>query len=609
MFTNDEISQRRSKLSSAKLVLLKQRLQGKSVQKAPGSRIPRRREQDLAPLSSTQQRLWFLDQLQPQSPVYNIPAVLRLEGSLSVSVLEQSINHIITRHETLRTTFTANEEQSMQVIAPILVLSVPVIDLATLPTSEREREVERLATDESLRPFDLQHGPLMRATLLRFSAEEHMLLLTVHHIIADAWSLGIVFTQELVANYIAFSNGLPSPLPELPTQYTDFSVWQQGWLQESQEAQSQIAYWKQHLADASSVLELPTDHPRPAIQSFLGTSHTLEISPTLTEALRDLSQKEGVTLFMTLVAAFSALLYRYTGQTDMLIGTPIANRTMPELEHLIGFFANTVALRIDLSGNLSFRELLKRIELETTAAYAHQNLPFEKVVEELHPQRDLSRSPLFQVMFAHNNTPMQQANLPGLTASILPPTTTTAKFDLTLMTEDAGRGLSGYFEYNTDLFEEATIARLATHFQTILEGMVVNPEQVVSALPLLSLAEREQILGAWNHTASAYPADACLHQLIEAQVERTPHALALLFDGQSRTYQELNREANQLAHLLQTKGVGVDTLVGVSMERSLELVVALLAILKAGGPMFRLIRPLHPNGSAIWSRMLGSRSC
>ncbi|HZO75930.1 MAG TPA: amino acid adenylation domain-containing protein, partial [Ktedonobacteraceae bacterium] len=582
MFTSEELLHKRSKLSSTKQALLERRLQGKAASVAQRTRIPQRNMQEPIPLSSTQQRLWFLDQLQPGSAVYNIPAALRLVGTLNIAVMYRCLRQIIQRHDLLRTTFPAPYGLPIQEIAPDFALAMPVIDFSALSHAWMH-EVEQCIAAESLCPFDLRWGPLLRVTLLRLAEREHILLLTVHHIIADAWSLGTILTQEIVTNYLAFSQKQPSPLPKLSIQYADFAVWQQQWLQESEQAQVQLAYWKKHLTGMPDCLELPTDHLRPAIQTFHGNSYTLELESSLTNALRSLSQAEGVTLFMLLAAAFNVLLYRYTGQEEILIGTPIANRTIPELEPLIGFFANTLILRPDLSGHPSFRALLKRVEHDANAAYAHQELPLEKIVEEIRPQRDLSRSPLFQVMFAHNNTQMHQINLPGLTAELMAIPARTSKFDLTLMTEDAGRGLRGYFEYNTDLFEEATIARMATHFRHLLEGIVANPDQTISALPLLTASEERQVLLEWNATASPYSAETCLPELIEAQVLRSPHGIALSFAGQTLTYQQLDQRANQLAHYLQAQGIGPDRLVGIFLPRSFEMVVAILATLKAGG--------------------------
>ena len=557
--------------------------------------LPRDRE---LPLSFAQERLWFLDQLEPDSPAYNIPAAVRIRGSLNVTALEQSVNDIVRRHKALRTTFATVDGEPVQVIAPAKPLSLVSLDLRALPEDEREAEALRLATEEAQRPFDLAQGPLLRATLLRLGEEEHIALLTMHHIASDGWSMGVLI-REVAALYQAFSTGEPSPLPELPIQYADFAVWQRQWLQ-GEVLEAQLAYWKQQLADIP-VLELPTDRPRPAIQTSRGAHQSLELSQTLTEALKALSRQEGVTLYMTLLAVFKALLHRYTGQDDIVVGSPIANRNRTEIEGLIGFFVNTLVLRTDLSGDPSFRELLGRVREVALGAYAHQDLPFEKLVEELQPERDMSHTPLFQVMFVFQNTPMEVLELPDLTLSPLEIETRIAQFDLALFMEDIEQGLIEVLEYNTDLFDAATIARLLGHFQALLESIVANPDQRLSDLPLLTEAERRQLLVEWNDTQAEYPKDACIHQLFEAQVERTPDAVAVVLpstdperseDGQL-TYRELNRQANQLAHRLRAMGVGPEVRVGMCVERSLEMAVGFLGTLKAGGAYVPL-DPAYP---------------
>lgn len=591
---NEIFSQRISKLSPSKLALLEQRRSGKSASLTQQLHISRRSPDDPAWLSSTQQRLWFLNELLPHSPAYNIPLALRLTGSLNIHVLEQSLNHIVARHDILRTTFmTAGREEPIQVIAATLHVGITVIDLVSLPERERTHQIERLAIEESLVPFDLQAGPLLRIGLLRLSEEEHIFLLTVHHIIADAWSLGLVFTRELAANYLAFLKGAPSPLPALPIQYADFASWQKRWLQESEQMQSQLAYWKQHLAGASGVLALPTDHPRPAMQSFHGASQNVEIPVTLAEALRNFSNEEGVTLFMTLMAALALLLYRYTGQTDVLVGMLIANRMFPELEPLIGFCANTLVIRTDLSGNPGVRELLKRVERETLAAYAHQDMPFEKVVEAIRPERDLSRGALVQVVFAHNNTPMQQIKLPGLVGELLTFPSRTSKTDLTVMMEDTLRGVQGYFEYNTDLFEATTMKRMVEHFQVLLQSMVSQPDQPIGSLPLLTAQEEALMLGVWNTTATGEDARHVtpFMEQFTAQVRRTPDAVAIQADSQHLSYSRLELQAARLARRLRLIGVGTDALVGLFLSRSVESLIAILAVFQAGGAYV----PLDPN--------------
>jgi amino acid adenylation domain-containing protein/non-ribosomal peptide synthase protein (TIGR01720 family) len=531
-------------------------------------------------LSFAQARLWFLEQLEPGSSAYNIPSAVRLTGSLHVAVLEQSLNEIVQRHEVLRTTFAVVSGEPIQVIAPVLALTIPRVDLRNLPEAQQEAQVERLATEEAQQPFDLAKGPLLRATLLHLDEAEHVLLLTMHHIVSDGWSMGVLI-RELAALYEAFSTGKPSPLPELPIQYADFAHWQRQWLQ-GEVLTAQLSYWQQQLTGAPALLELPTDRPRPAVQTFRGATQFLALPEPLSQKLKTLSQRSGVTLFMTLLAAFQTLLYRYTGQEDICIGSPIANRNRSETEELIGFFVNTLVLRADMSENPSFQELLSRVREVTLGAYAHQDLPFEQLVEALQPERNLSHQPLFQVMFALQNAPMPALELPNLTLSSLEIESGTAKFDLTLSMEDTEQGLVGSLEYNTDLFHGTTISRMLGHFQTLLEGIVAEPEQRLSDLPLLTQPERQQLLVEWNGTQAAYPKDVCIHQLFEAQVDRTPEAVAVVFENQQLTYGELNRRANQVAHHLRSLGVSPDDLVGICVERSLELVVGLLGILKAG---------------------------
>ncbi|HEX8348925.1 MAG TPA: condensation domain-containing protein, partial [Hymenobacter sp.] len=459
--------------------------------------LPVEREGELL-LSFAQARLWFLEQLEPGSYAYNMPAAVRLTGSLNVAALEQSLNEIVLRHEALRTTFRMVSGEPLQVIAPVLVLTLPLVDLRSLPEAQQEAQAERLATEEAQQPFDLAMGPLLRAKLLHLSEAEHILLLTMHHIVSDGWSMGVMI-RELAALYKAFSMGKPSPLPELPIQYADFAHWQRQWLQ-GEVLAAQLFYWQQQLAGAQTVLELPTDRPRPAVQTFRGATQFLALPNPLSQKLKTLSQRSGVTLFMTLVAAFQTLLYRYTGQEDICIGSPIANRNRSETEELIGFFVNTLVLRTDLSENPSFQELLGRVREVTLGAYAHQDLPFEQLVEALQPERNLSHPPLFQVMFVLENAPMPTLELPDLTISSLERKTSTAKFDLTMSMEDTEQGLVGSLEYNTDLFDAGTISRMLEHFQTLLEGIVANPEQRLKNLSLLTQPERHQLLVEWNDT-------------------------------------------------------------------------------------------------------------
>jgi amino acid adenylation domain-containing protein/non-ribosomal peptide synthase protein (TIGR01720 family) len=543
------------------------------------------------PLSFAQQRMWFLEQLEPSRAVYNLPLAWRFTGDLNVSALEQSVGEIVRRHEILRTTFPSVDGQPMQMIAPELALPLLVVDLQSLLETEREAAVQRLAAEEAQRPFDLVHGPLVRATLLRMSGEDHVLLLILHHIIFDDWS-AMVFWRELATLYTAICTAQPPSLPALPLQYADFAVWQRQWLY-GEVLEAQLAYWKQQLGDTLPVLELPTDRPRPLVQTFQGARQSLVLQASLTAALKALSQREGVTSFMMLVTAFQTLLYHYTGQTDLVVGTPLAGRTRVETEGLLGFFVNTLVLRADLSGNPRFRELLSQVREVTLKAYDHQDLPFEKLVETLQPVRDLSRNPLVQVMVALQQPPPPAEELPGLTVRSVAIDCRTAKFELSLFLQDTEWEMLATVEYNTDIFDHPTITRMLGHFQTLLEGVIANPEQHLADLPLLTAAERQQLLVEWNNTTADYPQDTCLHQLFEAQVERMPDAVAVMCNAQQLTYSLLNRRANQLAHSLRTLGVGPEVGVGLCVGRSLEMVVGLLGILKAGG-VYVPLDPAYP---------------
>ena len=555
------------------------------------SLIPVQKTTSVHPLSFAQQRLWFINQLAPDTPTYNIPIVINLTGHINVAVLEQSLNEIIRRHDILRTNFVVNEGKPVQAIKPPASLSLSVEDLREFPESERTQQVQRLSTELAQQPFDLSCESLWCTKLLRLAQQEYKLLLTLHHIIADGWSMGVLI-KELAALYEAFSFMKPSPLPELPIQYTDFAYWQHQWLQ-SERIQPLLEYWKQQLGGDLPVLNLPTDRPRSPIQTFKGAQAKLVLSETLTKALKKLSHQEGVTLFMTLLAAFKTLLYRYTGQTDILVGSPIASRSRAEIESLIGFFVNVLVLRTNLNSELNFRELLSRVKSTALGAYVHQDLPFEKLVEELQPERDLSYNPLFQVIFVLQNVPLPTPKLSDISITGQEGYSGTAKFDLTLFMEDSQQGLVSTLEYNTDLFDADTMTRMLGHFQTLLSSIVTDPDQNISALPLLTSAEHQTLLVKWNDTQVDYPTDTCIHKLFEAQVEKTPEAIALLFEDQQLTYWELNSKANQLAQYLQKLGVRPDVLVGICVERSLSTVIGLLGILKAGGAYVPL-DPTYP---------------
>ncbi|MBN4004268.1 non-ribosomal peptide synthetase [Nostoc sp. LPT] len=572
----------------AELAHLIGQLQQQNLELSAPPILPRAKNAQL-PLSFAQTRLWFLDQLEPNSAFYNIPMALRLEGTLQVPALEQSLQEIIARHEALRTNFIIVEGQPTQIVQTETNWTVSVVDLKHLPTTEQEIATQQLGQQQAIQPFDLANEALVRAKLVVLSETEHRLFVCMHHIVSDAWSIG-VFVQELAALYNAYSQGQLSPLAPLPIQYADFAIWQRHWLQ-GEVLQTQLSYWQKQLASAPALLSLPTDRPRKAVQTFNGAYQEFVLSQKLTSGLTQLSQQQGVTLFMTLLAAFDTLLLRYTGTEDILVGTPIANRNRSEIERLIGFFVNTLVLRTDVSGDPSFSELLVRVREMALFAYGHQDLPFEMLVEALQPERNLSHTPLFQVMFVLQNTPMSEVELAELSFSPLIVERTTAKFDLTLAMANTSTGLLGVWEYNTDLFDQRTIERMSGHFQTLLEGIVANPKERISQLPLLTEVEQQQLLVDWNNTQSNYPQDKCIHQLFEEQYLSTPNAVAVVYENQHLTYRELNCRANQLAHYLQTLGVKPDVLVGICVERSLEMVVGLLGILKAGGAYV----PLDPN--------------
>ncbi|HEX5709303.1 MAG TPA: amino acid adenylation domain-containing protein, partial [Pyrinomonadaceae bacterium] len=551
--------------------------------------IVRAPRDEALPLSFAQERLWFLDRLEPGSALYNMPAALRLRGALDVDALSMTLDEVVRRHESLRTTFPVIEGRPAQAISDAARLQLRLDDLSHLEGAAREARVRELTAEEAARPFDLARGPLVRASLLRLAEDEHVLLWTMHHIVSDGWSLGVL-VAEVGALYEAYSNGRPSPLPELEIQYADFAVWQRGWLQ-GEVLEGHLDYWRKQLAGAPPVLELPTDHSRPSVQTFRGARNAFKLPPELTAQLRALSQREGVTLFMTLLAAFQVLLSRYSGQDDVVVGTPIAGRNRAEVEGLIGFFVNTLAMRADLSGDPTFVELLGRVRESALGAYAHQDVPFEKLVEELQPARHLGHSPLFQVMFIFQNTPASTASLSGLHLSALPIETLTAKFDLTLELREEREQLIGELEYSTELFEQETIEKLARAYEELLGEMAGRPRAKLSEALTVKGEERRRLLVEWNDTHTDYAHDKCIHELFEEQTARTPDAVALMFGEEQVTFAELNGRANKLAHHLRGRGVGPEVRVGVSVERSIEMVVALFAVHKAGGAYV----PLDPN--------------
>jgi amino acid adenylation domain-containing protein len=586
----DEVRRRIGDLSVAERAELELRLIRRRAE--PGApEIPRRAGSGPAPLSFAQQRLWFLEQLYPGTPLHNMSRVIRLSGVLDVAVLGRTLDAIVARHEALRTTIVATDGIPMQIVSAPSGVSLDTTDLQGLAEPEREAEARRRVAEEARQPFDLTRGPLFRAMLLRLGAEEHLLVLSMHHIISDGWSRGVL-SRELTAFYEAFATGVPAALPELPIQYADYAVWQRERLQ-GERLESELDYWRKQLRGAPAALELPTDYRRPPVRSTRGGRETRLLPARLCDQLRALSQREGVTLFATVLAAFQTLLARYTGQDDILIGSPIAGRTRMETEGLIGFFVNTLVLRTDLSGDPSFRELLRRVRKVTLEAYDHPDVPFEQLVDELQPQRDMSRTPIFQVALAMQNLPDHKLELPGLTLGIEAPGSGTAKFDLTLVIFEAGASLRAEVEYCSDLFEAGTITRMLGHFRTLLEGIVGDPDQRLSELPLLTEPERHQLLVEWNDTATDYPRDSTLGELFDRQVELRPDATAVVFVHERLTYRELDARANRLAHYLRARGVGLETRVALCLERSLDLVIAMLAIVKAGAAYLPL-DPSHP---------------
>ena len=548
-----------------------------------------------APLSFAQERLWFLDQLEPGSTTFNVPHHFRLSGPLDVGALRKALETAVDRHEILRAGVEVVAGEPKHVIVRDDPFEVTVLDLTALS----DAEVERFAMEETRRPFDLASGPLLRATLGRVGADEHVLFLTMHHIVSDERSAEVLFT-ELSHAYEATIDGRAIELPELPVQYGDYAVWQREALQ-GDRLENDVAYWRGHLGASDAILELPTDRLRPGVQTHRGATERASLAPELTEAVEALSRREGVTPGMTYLAAFAVLLARYTEREDVLIGVPSANRPRPELERLVGLFLDTLPLRIDLGGDPSFVDVLRRVRDATFGAHEHE-LPFAKLVEELEPARELSRNPLVQVGFAFHEGIPARLQLRGLQVQTMDVAQVASRFDLTLaLRKDEAPGADALVEYSTDLFEPETIQRLLGHLEVLLEAAVADPEQAVSLLPLVTEAELA-LLEEWNRTAVAYPRDVCLHQLFEEQVERSPDADAIVFEGESLSYRELNRRANQLAHRLVGLGVGPDAIVAVCLERSPELVVALLAVLKAGGAYV----PLDPDYPA--ERLAGTVS-
>jgi amino acid adenylation domain-containing protein len=542
------------------------------------------------PVTFAQQRLLFLNQLDPNSTSYTVPWSIRVTGPLNAVALERSLNEIVQRHEILRTTYEVVEGHPVQTVSPAVHIPLVQVDLASL--LEPEREAQTAAMKEAQLPLDLKNGPMVRIKLLRLADHDHVLLVTTHHIAFDGWSRRVL-VSELATLYQAFCAGQPSPLPELPLQYADYAVWQRNYLQ-GENLNNLLSYWKQNLAGAPTMLDLPTDRPRPAVQSYRGTSKSFALPPELSDRVTQVSRQLGVTPFMTMLAAFEVLLSRYTGQKDILVGTPIANRNRAEVEGLIGLFANILPLRVRFDGDPTFRELVERVKETALGAYAHQDMPFERLVEELRPERSLSYNPLFQVMFSLQNAPRRAFQLSGLELKPLGGVTgTTAKFDLSVFLLESEDGRNGRIEYNTEIFDAETIERMLRHYMLLLEGAIANLAAKVSELPLLTADERQKILTDWNATQAGFPNESCLHELISRQAKRTPERVAVVSGEQHLTYGELDRRSNQLARYLQTRGVGSEVLVGMMVSRTTNLLVAILGVLKAGGAYVPL-DPIYP---------------
>ncbi|WCM49880.1 amino acid adenylation domain-containing protein [Pseudomonas sp. WJP1] len=548
--------------------------------------------EDRQALSYAQQRMWFLWQLDPQSGAYNLPGAVRLTGRLNLPALEQAFASLVARHETLRTVFAAQADDSLLQVPATAPLLIEQVDFSALPATEREQAVAEAAERQSVLPFDLGTGPLLRVTLLKLAEQEHVLLLTLHHIVSDGWSMNVLI-DEFIRCYDAFDAGAQPQLAALPIQYSDYALWQRRWLEAGEQAR-QLDYWQAQLGDEHPVLELPTDHPRPAMPSYRGTRYAFAVDGQLAEQLRATAQKHNITLFMLLLGAFNVLLHRYTGQTDIRVGVPIANRNRAEIEGLIGFFVNTQVLRTQLDGQTRVDELLRRIKETALGAQAHQDLPFERLVEALKLERSLSHTPLFQVMYNHQPQVADISSVTtasGLVLGTIEWQGRTTQFDLTLDTYEKSGKLHAALTYANDLFDAATIARMAQHWTHLLQGMVSDTQQRISDLPLLEQAEYQRIVHDWNRADDSFAQDLCIHQLIGQQVAATPNALAVTFATRQLTYGELDHQANRLAHKLIELGVGPEVRVGVAMQRSEQLLVALLAVLKAGGAYV----PLDPD--------------
>ncbi|MEL4894315.1 amino acid adenylation domain-containing protein [Crocosphaera sp. Alani8] len=592
----EALKKRIAALPPEKRAIFEQQLKAKNI-KIPQQTIPKRQDLQNSPLSLAQERLWFLHQLDPENPAYNIAIAWEFTGNLDYNILEKSFNEIIKRHESLRTKFMVLQGKPVVEIKPDLTIEIPKLNLKKLPEEQQKKEVKRLENKAAKRPFNLANGSLLRVWMLELSDKKFTILVVLHHIIADGWSRGVLL-KELASFYKGFALRESVSLPDLSIQYSDFAAWQKKWLA-GEELQGQLNYWKEKLADVS-VLNLPTDYPRPNIPTLRGGIQSFTIEQPLTDSLKTLSRKHGVTLFMTLLAAFKILLHRYSNQDDIVVGSPIANRNWSEIEPLIGFFVNTLVLRSDLSGNPSFLTVLNQVKETTSEAYQHQDLPFAKLVDTLQPERDESYNPLFQVMFQVQNESYQLQNaispelaIPGLKLSQSWIDTQSTKFDMTWHLVERETGILAVVEYSVDLFKAETIERMVGHFQVLLKDIISNPQAKISQLSLLTSKEKQQLLFEWNITEHKKLENSLIHRLFEAQVNKTPDNIAVTFAEKQLTYEQLNTKANQLAHYLRTLGVKTEVKVGILMERSPDLLVAILGVLKAGGA-YVPIDPTYP---------------
>ncbi len=575
--------------SEKKLELLEQILKKKGISTLKSNSIPKRADNDECRLSFAQQRLWFLDQMEEGGSAYNIPAAIRIKGMLDIGILKKCFNEVIGRHEALRTRFESNNGKPLQKIEQLLEIEIPLVDLSALKESLIEDEVKRLAKEDGQKSFQLSKGPLIRVTLLKVSPEEYVLLLSMHHIISDGWSMGLL-VKEISEYYEAYLKGSRASIPELRIQYGDYSEWQRNWLQGTV-LESEMGFWRNLLKGAPTIINLPTDRTRPSVQSSNGAIKFFSLPKELSRSVKQLSQKENATTFMTLLAAYGLLLYKYTGQEDILIGTPVAGRERLETESLIGFFVNTLVLRTDLSGDPTFTELLARMREMALGVYSHQNIPFEKLVEEFQDYRDMSRSPLFQVMFMMQNTAMPPLKISGLELSFLELDSRSSQFDLSLSLKEDEGGLKGTFEYNTDLLDESTIDRMVGHYENLLGAIAGNPNEKISLISILSKEEEKRITEEWNNTFKEYPGDKCIYELFEEQAMRTPEETAVISETAGLTYKELKLRAEKVAGYLQKKGLKVGSYVGIYMDSCLEMIIGILGVLKTGAAYI----PLDPD--------------